>query len=46
MDLTVNEKEILVSQFVNDGILNFNGLVNRPTDVKGFRIEDGKDLWF
>ena len=45
MDLTVNEKEILVSQFVNDGILNFNGLVNRPTDVKGFRIEDGKDLW-
>ena len=30
MDLTVSEKEILVSQFVNDGILNFNGLVNRP----------------
>ena len=45
MDSNVNEKQILVSQFVNNGILDFNGLVNRPTDVKGFKIEDGKDLW-
>lgn len=40
-----SEKDLLVSQFVINNVLDFDGLVNRPTEVKGFKIEDGKDLW-
>ena len=40
-----SEKDLLVSQFVINNVLDFDGLVNRPTEVKGFKIEEGKDLW-
>lgn len=42
---TLSQKELLINQFVHDGILDYYGMVNRPTEVKGFKIEDGKDLW-